>query len=176
MLRMSFWKQLPPNPAQRGCCAGKWCQTYRQRPAGTWARCASRGRWRATPAPVSQRAPCSKRTSVTSAPVASQMALMELMLEMRWARNAFAACMRETGLSAVRADQLRELGRPRVGCDDALARHLSRSGREGTRCLPSAPNERKSTPGSRWQPFRPQTARRLARHGHLRLARQQSNR
>lgn len=41
--------------------------------------------------PILESLPMAFETSDTSAPVASQMADMELMLEMRWARNAFAA-------------------------------------------------------------------------------------
>jgi len=41
--------------------------------------------------PIRESIPMALATSETSAPVASQTAEMELMLEILWARNAFAA-------------------------------------------------------------------------------------
>ena len=41
--------------------------------------------------PILESIPMACETSETSAPVASQMADMEFMLEIRWARNALAA-------------------------------------------------------------------------------------
>ena len=43
--------------------------------------------------PRRESSPTALATSLTSAPVASHTAEIALMLEMRWARNAFAACL-----------------------------------------------------------------------------------
>uniref|UniRef100_A0A8W7PYL8 Uncharacterized protein n=1 Tax=Anopheles coluzzii TaxID=1518534 RepID=A0A8W7PYL8_ANOCL len=62
---MSFWKQLPPNPTDA-------CRNF---------------------GPMRLSSPTARATSDTSAPVASHTADSELMEEMRWARNAFAASL-----------------------------------------------------------------------------------
>ena len=61
--RMSFWKQLPPNPIEAFRNLG----------------------------PTRESRPTAYATSSMSAPVASHTALSALMLEMRCARMAFAA-------------------------------------------------------------------------------------
>lgn len=62
-LRISFWKQLPPKPTL------------------------ARKKW----GPMRRSTPAACATSSTLAPVASQIAAMALIEEMRWASSAFAA-------------------------------------------------------------------------------------
>lgn len=61
--KISFWKQLPPNPTEA-------CKNFD---------------------PIRESSPTARATSETSAPVASQTAESEFILEMRCARNALAA-------------------------------------------------------------------------------------
>lgn len=61
--KMSFWKQEPPKPTDA---------------------------WRNLE-PIRESSPIARATSDTSAPVASHTADNEFILEMRWARKAFAA-------------------------------------------------------------------------------------
>lgn len=62
-MRISFWKQLPPNPIDA-------CKNFD---------------------PIRESKPTARATSDTSAPVASQTADKELILDILWAKNAFAA-------------------------------------------------------------------------------------
>lgn len=65
---MSFWKQLPPNPMEA-------CKNFD---------------------PIRVSRPTAFATSVTSAPVDSQTADNEFILDILWAKNALAAYLQKT--------------------------------------------------------------------------------